>query len=189
MKGILFIHLKKENRAIEMLIEQQVLPYLSRFTETNDEQHAELLRSAIDKLKTIDRHYTRKEQLLFPYLEKYNITAPPQVMWGVDDEIRQYIKNIQKLMDHEVMQLAELNQAVRGAVHHIHEMIFKEEDILFPMALETLQTSEWQSIEQNSAEIGFTMLNSVSRWRGPQEEAFTTTKDDEDTPAPMGISL
>ncbi len=177
---------KKENRAIEMLIEQQVLPYLSRFTETNDEQHAELLRSAIDKLKTIDRHYTRKEQLLFPYLEKYNITAPPQVMWGVDDEIRQHIKNIQKLMDHEVMQLAELNQAVRGAVHHIHEMIFKEEDILFPMALETLQTSEWQSIEQNSAEIGFTMLNSVSRWRGPQEEASATTKDGKETPAPVG---
>ena len=123
-----------------------------------------LLRGAIDKLKTIDKHYTRKEQLLFPYLEKYDITAPAQVMWGVDDEIRDYIKNVYTLMDHDLIDLQKLNQAVREAVHHIQEMIFKEEEILLPMALEKLQIEEWKAIEESSSEIGYTLLGSVKRW-------------------------
>jgi DUF438 domain-containing protein len=155
---------KKENRVLENLIEEQVLPYLARYTETKAEQHEELLRGAIDKLKTIDKHYTRKEQLLFPYLEKYDITAPAQVMWGVDDEIRDYIKNVYTLMDHDLIDLQKLNQAVREAVHHIQEMIFKEEEILLPMALEKLQIEEWKAIEESSSEIGYTLLGSVKRW-------------------------
>lgn len=155
---------KKENRVLENLIEEQVLPYLARYTETKAEQHEELLRGAIDKLKTIDKHYTRKEQLLFPYLEKYDITAPAQVMWGVDDEIRGYIKNVYTLMDHDLIDLQKLNQAVREAVHHIQEMIFKEEEILLPMALEKLQIEEWKAIEESSSEIGYTLLGSVKRW-------------------------
>ncbi len=155
---------KKENRVLEKLIEEQILPYLARYTETKAEQHEELLRGAIDKLKTIDKHYTRKEQLLFPYLEKYDITAPAQVMWGVDDEIRGYIKNVYTLIDHDLIDLQKLNQAVREVVHHIQEMIFKEEEILLPMALEKLQIEEWKAIEESSSEIGYTLLGSVKRW-------------------------
>jgi hypothetical protein len=155
---------KKENRVLEKLIEEQILPYLARYTETKAEQHEELLRGAIDKLKTIDKHYTRKEQLLFPYLEKYDITAPAQVMWGVDDEIRGYIKNVYTLIDHDLIDLQKLNQAVREVVHHIQEMIFKEEEILLPMALEKLQIEEWKAIEESSSEIGYTLLESVKRW-------------------------
>ena len=157
--------LKKENRVIESLIEEQVLPYLSQYTETKDEQHEELLRRAIDKLQTIEKHYTRKEQLLFPYLEKYSITAPAQVMWGVDDEIRGAVKAIRALMDHDYIELPKLNQSIRELVHHIQEMIFKEEEILFPMALEKLEASEWKTIEESSAEIGYTLLGVVKRWK------------------------
>jgi DUF438 domain-containing protein len=35
----------------------------------------------------LDIHYKKKENLFFPYMEKYGISAPPKVMWGVDDEI------------------------------------------------------------------------------------------------------
>ena len=53
----------------------------------------------LNLLLDIDKHYSRKENLLFPYLEKYGIYGPTQVMWGVDDNIRDAIKEAkQKLM-------------------------------------------------------------------------------------------
>jgi len=75
----------------------------------------------------------RKENLLFPYLEKYGITAPPKVMWGVDDEIRADIKEINnKLSANAQNQNIPLEKA-EEAVNRVIEMIFKEENILFPM--------------------------------------------------------
>ena len=43
---------------------------------------------ALKELLNIDKHYGRKEQLMFPYLERNGITAPPKIMWCKDDEIR-----------------------------------------------------------------------------------------------------
>ena len=57
-----------------------------RFVQENGTSEA--LINAIEELQSIDTHYLRKENLFFPYLEQYGITAPPKVMWGVDDEIR-----------------------------------------------------------------------------------------------------
>ncbi|MGJ7045497.1 DUF438 domain-containing protein [Thermoanaerobacterium thermosulfurigenes] len=95
----------------------------------------------------IDKHYSRKENLLFPYLEKYGITGPPSVMWGVDDEIRELLKST-------IRDLKEYNESKKGAVedklnkliNKIIEMIFKEENILLPMALDTLTEDEWVNI-------------------------------------------
>lgn len=49
----------------------------------------------------IDKHYARKETLIFSYMEKYGITAPPKVMWGVDDDIRVMIKALNELLASE----------------------------------------------------------------------------------------
>ena len=72
--------LKKENRVIEDLLENKVLRFLDEYTEYPSIEREANLVDAINKLATIDKHYSRKENLLFPYMEKYDITAPPQVM-------------------------------------------------------------------------------------------------------------
>ena len=81
----------------------------------------------------IDKHYSRKENLLFPYLEKYGITGPPQVMWGVDDEIRAELKSIKLELDSYKGNKEEIAKRVDDLSVRINEMIFKEENILFPM--------------------------------------------------------
>ena len=83
-----------------------------------------------ESIMEIDKHYLRKENLLFPYMEKYGITAPPKVMWGVDDEIRDTIKEIKCLL----MEVRNKDEIIsRMEVYWvIEEMIFKEENILFP---------------------------------------------------------
>ena len=57
-----------------------------------------MLRIGYDRLWEIDKHYIRKEQLFFPKLEKIGRASIPQVMWGVDDEIRSEIKEIITLL-------------------------------------------------------------------------------------------
>ena len=155
---------KKENRLIEELLENKVLRFLSDYTEDPSAQRKEKLMEAIHKLASIDKHYRRKENLLFPYMEQYGMIAPTQVMWGVDDEIRKKIKEAQALLGEEEPEVAKINGVVRTLVEQVHEMIFKEEEIMIPMLLETFTMEEWMEIEKGSAEIGYTLLHAVKRW-------------------------
>lgn len=154
---------KKENRKIESVLEE-VLNYLSDYTENPIASKVEKLKFSLIKLSTIDLHYKRKENLLFPYMEKYDITAPPQVMWGVDDEIRADLKTVIKNLTLEKPDVPEVNQLTRKLVESVSEMIFKEEEIMFPMVLDKFTQEEWQEIEKASAEIGYTLLPVVKRW-------------------------
>ncbi len=57
---------------------------LCRETEPSDgSDPAPALRAALDELAKINLHYTRKENQLFPYLEKHGFTGPSQVMWAL----------------------------------------------------------------------------------------------------------
>jgi len=92
------------------------------------------------KLREIDIHYARKENQLFPILEKHEISGPPQVMWAVHDEIRPLLKTTQ---------IEEIDLALQK----IEDMIYKEEHILFPMTLEFFSESDWVSVSEGEEEI------------------------------------
>ena len=162
---------KQENRAIEKHIQEQVLPSLDKFKEEDSKENIEKLLASINLLWDLDKHYSRKENLVFPFLEKYNITAPPQVMWGVDDEIRAMIKDIQLSLINYTGNKEEIVEKVNKAIHEIKEMIFKEENILFPMALDILTEDEWIRIYDDSDEVGFCLIEPESEWREKRAKA------------------
>ena len=87
-----------ENRELEKIIEKQIKPYLDK----NGDEALEAILKGLDELNAIDIHYSKKENLLFPYMEKYGITAPPKVMWGVDDEIRDDLKMLKSDLSYGV---------------------------------------------------------------------------------------
>ncbi len=121
----------------------------------------------------IDLHYSKKENLLFPYLEQYGITAPPKVMWGVDDEIRDELKDIRKQLD--TASAEQLKPRLEALFNRVEEMIFKEENILFPMLTENLTQDEWKVIAGEVPEIGLCLIDNVPIWKPaaeskPQEE-------------------
>ena len=92
--------MREENKAIEKYIEDRINPNLEKFKEEDSRENINVLLEDVNLLWDIDKHYSRKENLIFPYLEKYNITAPPKVMWGVDDEIRAMIREIKIPLDY-----------------------------------------------------------------------------------------
>ncbi|MDY3196051.1 MAG: DUF438 domain-containing protein [Paracholeplasma sp.] len=151
----------EENRRIERLIQEEIEPYLSQSGKT-----AELmLRVAYDRLKEIHNHYARKEYLMFPKLEKDGITAPPKVMWGVDDEIRAEIKEIIALLgsiDHDEL---EVKNKIKSNVERIKDMIFKEDNILMPLLLEHLGFFDWVIVDSSSDEIGWFLEKPTHTWK------------------------
>ena len=118
------------------------------------------LRKHLEILQEIDKHYSRKENLIFSLLEKHDITGPPKVMWAIDDEVRNELKNL-------IKNLADGNEAgdVLATLKKISEMIYKEDNILVPMTLETFSEEEWLEIKESSDEIGFSYIEVEDIWR------------------------
>ncbi len=115
------------------------------------------LAAVLDRLSEIDKHYLRKEHQLFPVLEAKGISGPSKVMWSLHDDIRYFLKDIKATAktamptDNELKTLAFM----------INDMIYKEEHILFPMALETLSDDDWARVKKGEEEIGFAWLASA----------------------------
>lgn len=92
---------KLENKEINMLVNFKLQLHLERFEKEDSAENIHKLLQDLNLLLDVDKHYSRKENLLFPYLEKYGIFGPTTVMWGVDDRIRAAIKEAkQKLANY-----------------------------------------------------------------------------------------
>lgn len=156
---------KLENKAIEEFIENDLKNHLNNFLSNDSRENLNLLSKDLEQLMEIEKHYGRKENLLFPYLEKYGITAPPKVMWGVDDEIRAELKEAINLLGEYKGNKEEVGEKVNNVINRITEMIYKEEKILLPMALEHLTEDEWLSIEEASSEYGYCFIEPVKKWK------------------------
>lgn len=115
-------------------------------------------------LYDVDKHYSRKENLLFPFLEKYGIYGPTKVMWAVDDGIRIGIKEVkQKLTQFDGHAEIVVDLAKR-VLKEVTEMIYKEEHILLPMALEKLTEDEWLQIAVQSEDVGYCLIAPEKKW-------------------------
>jgi DUF438 domain-containing protein len=133
------------------------------------------LRQHFNLLMDVDKHYRKKENLLFPFLEKYGVTGPSKVMWGKHDEARELLKKAQSVFAEYKTVAAEkalsiINQTLRPAVTALEEMCYKEEEILFPMALEKLSESEWHDIYLQSNEIGYCLYGPKVEWKPESRE-------------------
>ena len=174
---------KLENRELEKLINERLKPHLAEFRASDNSENIYKLLEDINLLLDIDKHYSRKENLLFPYMEKYGITAPPKVMWGVDDEIRAAIKELKGMLQDYKGEKEQVYTKADEAAGRVIEMIFKEENILFPMVLETLTEDEWMTIESESDEIGYCLTEPRGKWKPERTDVEEKQKETGQTAA------
>lgn len=122
-----------------------------------------------NSLWDVDKHYQRKEYLIFPYLEKQGITGPPKVMWGKHDEIRELIKGSIELLRSGGITREELAAAAEiillPAARGVKDMTTKEEEILLPMAMDNLTEADWYAIQRQSLEIGYCLYDPKVAWK------------------------
>lgn len=155
---------KLENREIERLVNFRLDLHATKFQKNDSEELIFKLLEDLSLLLDLDKHYSRKENLLFPYLEKYGIYGPTKVMWGVDDNIRRMIKEAKASLSAYSGNAAEVGVQLTEIIKEVNEMIFKEENILLPMALDKLTEDEWVKIAQESDEIGFCLTAPEQEW-------------------------
>jgi DUF438 domain-containing protein len=148
------------------------------------------LTGLFNQLMDVDKHYQRKEYLMFPYLEKAGVTGPPKVMWGKHDEIRELLKGSLEILRMTDISKAELISSaeivIQPALKGIAEMIVKEESILFPMLMDKLSNTEWAEVQKQSLEIGYCLVDPQTDWQPPDIKPEQLMQIQESSP---GIKL
>jgi len=134
-----------------------------------------------------EKHYLREENVLFPTLEKHGITEPPAIMWMDHNEIREKKKQLSKLLENTnglgfqdfKAQLAETAKSLNSLLQN---HFYKENNILFPTALQVITDEEWEESRREFNEIGYCSftpqhLIEAATKEVNGEEAVTAEKD------------
>jgi len=166
---------RRENRALEGAIataREQIksLEALEDGVYPTDERLAVL--GAFNVLMDVEKHYQRKENLVFSILERHGTTGPSKVMWAKDDEVRELLKGAIQVLREEHLSGAELKILVptvlKPALAALESMIYKEENILLPMALEMFTEEEWGEIWHDSPRYGWCLVEPGSDYVAPE---------------------
>ena len=173
---------RQENKELLKEIDktQQLLGILHSVSDENFKTHSLQVLACINNLMDVDKHYKRKEYLVFPFLEKNEITGPPKVMWGKHDEIRDQLKGCIEILRTEGLTKSDLEDALEilfaPVLKAMADMVKKEEEILFPMCMDVLTTDDWWQIHRQTLEFGFTLYDPEVEWKpeGMSEEMFDT---------------
>lgn len=174
--------LKLENREIEKIVNA----IKTHISEVNIPSGMQSIREGIENLLKVTVHYKRKENLLFPYMEKYGITAPPKVMWGVDDEIKAAIKEIKEIFTTELIDIENSVVKLKEVLEKTEEMIFKEENIMIPMLVEVMTQDEWKLVSDESSEIGF-IVSDIPEWEPIVSDDVPTEKNSKQEVTQQGL--
>lgn len=159
---------KLENIVLKSLVNDALLPDLAKW-EKGDKGALSKLRQELKDLAKIHYHYARKETSMFPIMTKYGITAPPKVMWGVDDKIRKLIGQANLLISQKDINKVEVSKAIKETAHEVLEMIFKEEEIMLPMIDEVASEEDWGNVKNEEEQIGYTLIQKPMNWK-PKEK-------------------
>jgi hypothetical protein len=151
----------EENKRIITLIETEIEPYLNNFSDTS----RLMLQLGLERLTEVSVHYSRKENLFFPILEKKGNEAIPKVMWGIDNEIRQGIKaNISNLYNKD-LSTKEALSGIPNLLEKVVDMVTKENNILIPMLVKEFTIYNWILIDQESDELGYFLDTPKYDWK------------------------
>lgn len=164
--------MKMENLAIRGALDR-VERLLVNFLETKDSTIEKGLKRQISLLDQFENHYQRKEYAMFPIMEKKGITAPPKVMWGVHDQIRDLYRDFKKALNDGQESTLEEFQISRD---EMLEMIQKEENILIPMVEQVFHVDDWETIASQSPEYGYCIVKPEKEWA--VKKSFSPVKEE-----------
>lgn len=144
--------LTEENNALTAL--------LKKFREARDE-------SLIPAIRGVSVHYAKKGDLLYPLLKvRYGVTGPSEVMWTVDDEIRDELNTLAGQKEHGEAWNTRLDAVLTRA----EEMIYKEQNILFPICAVKFTEEEWHSIYRDAKDYAVCFGVGQEKWEDAENQ-------------------
>ena len=110
-----------------------------------------------DELLKFRIHLSRKQNQLYPVLEKKGFTRPTTTMWTLDDFIRDEIAECYNLLLEDKEEEFIGKQA--ELVADVRDLMDKEENILYPTSLEMINEEEFRYMAEGDQEIGFAYIS------------------------------
>ena len=160
--------LTEENKALDELIEA-IRPKVADKTATYDD---------VNTVRQLSVHYAKKGDLLYPKLKvDYAIGGPSMVMWTVDGDIRDQLGDLAKSSQSVDDWYRRFDELLTRA----QEMIYKEQNILFPICAENFTTQDWYQIYKDTAQ--YEEIFGVKRLAWPDAEHALA-----ESPAPAGTA-
>ncbi|PKG81084.1 histidine kinase [Colwellia sp. 75C3] len=149
----------EENHLIQSL--------LSQLTASDAQQDFELFFNLFNQLAEVEKRFSRKENQLFPYLEKQGWTGPSQGMWAFHDEIRDLFREVRACIEAKKLnKVSRIVKRIAGELFHLMEV---EEHRLFPNAIELLSEDDWKEMREGDVEIGWMLSQEPVPY--PEEKA------------------
>lgn len=147
-----------ENREVEKIMAE--LKHTSKlfFNGQNQDLTAitQRFRQLIDRLKAYELHYIKKENILFPNIEKaFPQFRCLQLMWSFHDDFRKSLKALDNILITDNPERNLLNKELGKLFFTVLPIIFREEQIVFPVALRAIPEKEWSNMIQESNGIGW----------------------------------
>jgi PAS domain S-box-containing protein len=118
------------------------------------------IKHILNELMDAEKHYLREENVLFPILEKHGITEPPAIMWMEHNQLRENKKQLKTLIDNSTrISFSDFKEQLSKLINSIKSIldahIYKENNILFPVAQRVITEREWIDIREDFDEIGY----------------------------------
>ena len=153
-----------ENKEIKALLEK-IQDQFQNLDYKNIEEKMNLIES-FNLLYDIEKHFLRKEMLLFPLLEQHGFDGPSKVMWGIHDNIRFLLNTMKTILLDQNNNLDGLNLVQKYQIlkNMIQNLLFKEENVLYPTSIQMLSTDEWRKIYNESLEYGYCLYAPEVEW-------------------------
>ena len=117
-----------------------------------------------DALTTWRIHLARKQNQLYPVLERYGFDRPTKIMWTFDDAVRDAISESKQLL--EAGQESEFLAKQADVIDIIRDLNNKEKEVLIPTAWKLLQDSDFITMSQGDHEIGFAFIAPPPFYKG-----------------------
>ncbi len=154
-------YLEKENKEAEKILQniKILLKKVNKNKETFSNEKDKFIEY-FNKFKEFEKHYSKKENILFPYFEKkYEHYTCLKVMWAFHDDIRNSINNNIKILENKKPNFKEFNIELGKFFFAVVPIIFREEFILHPFALKFFSEKDFNEMLIQSFEIGFAYID------------------------------
>ncbi|MBI2867267.1 MAG: hemerythrin domain-containing protein [Chloroflexi bacterium] len=114
------------------------------------------LEHVIHHILEAENHHQREEQVLFPALIAKGIEGPPTVMRIEHEELRRHKQALRQIIDSpNGLDVAKLEEHASLLADMLSKHIFKENNILFPMASQAIPDEEWGEIRKGFDRVGY----------------------------------
>lgn len=128
-----------------------------------------------NELATIEKRFARKENQLFPYLEKHGWDGPSQGMWSFHDNLREVIRLINTQNEQKEFEKIKLN--LPFLLDGIERLMNIEDMKLFPNSMQLLTKEDWEEFYEGDEEIGWMLKEKPAPYPIREEEYIHPSQD------------